>query len=131
MTLKDMMTADVDAVFTNTDDFGVSITYQSNPARFPTDRWKETTEPFAAIVERSSFDALGDFGATRIETRDYWFSPSKLVLRGKERLPERGDVIIEDGRLYIVVDGPGQRCYGYDEDRRMMFVHTVLRKDAP
>lgn len=122
MTLAEQVVDDVENVFLNTDDFGVSITYA---------RGENSTSAFVALVSSSVFETSTEFGIKRVETRDYSFKPSRLVISATLTLPQRGDKITEGSRVYLVTDPSGQPCYGYDdENRAMMRVHTVLKTDA-
>jgi len=113
---------DVEAVFTNTDDFGVSITYA---------RGANSTAAFSAIVSSSVFETSTEFGIKRVETRDYSFKPSRLVISSTLTLPQRGDKVTEGSRVYLVTEPSGQPCYTYDDENRAMIrVHTVLKTDA-
>ena len=121
MTLASQLSADIESVFINTSDFGVSISYQRGTL----------TVTFKAIVSSTIFEAETSYGVTRTETRDFSFSPSRLILQSAVRLPERGDKIVENGRTYIVTEPGGQPCYQYDDENRLMMrVHTTLVKDA-
>lgn len=121
MTLASQISDDVASVFLNTDDFAVSVTYCRG----------SLSVTFDTIVSSTVFESQGDTGFTRVETRDYSFAPSSLVLQSAVRLPERGDKVTESGRTYVVTEPAGQPCYQYDdENRSMMRVHTVLSKES-
>jgi hypothetical protein len=121
MTLASQLSADIETVFINTNDFGVSISYQRGTA----------SVSFTALVSSTVFESEASFGITRTETRDYSFVPSRLILGSAVKLPERGDVIVEGGRKYIVTEPVGQPCYQYDDENRLMMrVHTTMIKDA-
>lgn len=119
--LNDVINSHAESVFTNTNHFAVSVAYQRGSLSVTLD----------ALVSSTLFDSETTYGVTRIETRDFSFVPSKLILSGAVRLPERGDKIVDDGRTYILTEPAGQPCYQYDDENRSMIrVHTTLIKDA-
>lgn len=121
MSLAMQMQADVGAVFTNTGDFGVAISYQRGTL----------TVPLNALVGSTVFETSAEFGITRTETRDYLFDPTLLILGGLLKLPERGDVIVENNRRYVATSPQGQSTYVYEDENRLMIrVHTTLTKDS-
>ena len=119
--LNDVVNSHAESVFLNTNHFAISISYQRGSFSVTMD----------ALVSSTIFDSETTYGVTRTETRDYSFAPARLILIGSVRLPERGDKIVEDGRVYIVTEPAGQPCYQYDdENRSMMRVHTTMVKGA-
>lgn len=121
MSLASQMADDVESVFLNTEDFAVSVIYQRGTLTVTLD----------AVVSQSVFESGTDYGVMRVETRDYLFKPSALVLNAKTITPERGDKIIEDGRTHIVTEPAGLPAYVYDDENRLMMrVHSVLSKES-
>ena len=119
--LNDVINGHAESVFANTNHFAVSVVYQRGSLSVALD----------ALVSSTLFDAETTYGVTRIETRNFSFVPSKLILSGAVRLPERGDKIVDAGRTYILTEPAGQPCYQYDDENRAMIrVHTTLIKDA-
>lgn len=118
MSLASVIAADVTAVFFNTDDFAVSITYT---------RALESVE-LTAIVEPSRFEMFTELGATRVERRGYLIKASTLNFGSGVTLPQIGDTITEGSNVYIVPKGTELPRYEYtDEDRLILRVNTTLQ----
>ena len=72
MSLVDQMEEDIESVFCNPDDFGVSIFYQRGTTPF---QRKNSQLPINATVSQTLFETQTEFGVKRVETRDYLFKP--------------------------------------------------------
>lgn len=119
MSLADQIIADVSAVFVNTADFAVSITYKRNGA----------SVALTAIVEPSLFSTIGEqAGAVNVERRAYLIEASTLILNSQLTLPQEGDTITEAGNVYVIPKRTEGPRYEYaDENRLLLRVNTTLR----
>lgn len=117
MSLAAQMATDISAVFMNTDDFAVSISYV---------RGASTISGLTGLVSSSVFESADGMGLTRVETRDYLVEASTLAIT-----PQRADKIIESGRTYTVTEPAGQSPFAYeDENQLILRIHTVLTRTA-
>ena len=109
-----MIAADVSAVFLNTADFGITITYKRGVTVLG--------NAINALVGESQFEVAQDFGFTRHETRDYLIAVGSI-----SSLPQRGDTITEGTNVYTVTSPGGGPAYRYeDEDWLMLRIHSSL-----
>lgn len=117
MSLSTQIAADVSSVFLNTDDFAVSIIYRA----------EHGDQYLTAMVDSSTFETSNQFGVTSFETRDYLIAATDVVV-----MPERGDQIIEGGRVYIVTNPAGQPAWQYDDENQLLVrIHTTLQVAVP
>lgn len=89
----------------------------------------------AATLGTSDLQSTDTEGVTTvIQTQDFIFKTSLLVLNGELTLPETGDRItqIVDGRelIFKAVSSGSLECYRFcDAERTLLRVHTLLESD--
>ena len=118
MTLATQISTDIAAVFINTADFAVNITY----AR------RGESVALKAIQDSSMFESANSFGITQTKTKDFLIEVSKLALCQCLTAPEKGDTITVGEKTYVVTAQPGGRPDEYDDDDELLWrVHATLR----
>lgn len=116
--LSDVIAADIDDVFLNTDEFAVEITYsrRGSPVRL------------SAIQDSSMFESSNQFGITQTKTKDFLIEVAALIIAGELTEPAKGDVICLGNKTYVVTAQPGGRPDEYDDDDELMWrVHATLK----
>ena len=80
----------------------------------------------SATIGKTIFKVLDDYGRYQyIESRDYLINSSILILDGKQVLPEPGDEVIEDNRVYEVMAPNHEPEWRYsDSYRNCLRIHT-------
>ncbi len=118
MSLADQITADVSAVFMDTADFAVSITYKRGTA----------SATLTAMVDQTAFPMFNDIGSTRVEQRVFLIEASTLDLGSGVTLPKVGDKITQGSNVYVIPHGESRPAYEYqDENRLLLRVYTTLQ----
>ena len=126
MSLSDLIAADVNDVFMNTDDFAVAVTVQRGSG------WAPPTACFNAIVTQCTIEVTNEFGTLRHECRTYEFPIEKYDFHTNHGpvLPEHGDIFTEAGSQsqYAVAAPEGVSIYSIDENRQLLTVRTTRVK---
>lgn len=116
--LADCIADDIDAVFLNTDEFAVSITYT---------RGGQSVD-LKALQDSSLFESSNQFGITQTKTKVFLIEVAKLILGTVTIEPAKGDVIVCGAKTYVVTAPPGGRPDEYDDDDELLWrVHAVLK----
>lgn len=117
MTLATQIATDVSAVFFNTDDFAVSITYSDG----------SNTVTLPAMVSQTVYEQSDGQSLTRHVYRDYLIQASALILNSVVTKPVRHHTITEGSKTYKVTSPSGEDVFAYDDENELILrVHTIL-----
>ena len=120
MTLATQIATDISAVFLNTNDFAVSITYS--------DGSDSVTVP--AMVSQTVYEQSDGQSLTRHVYRDYLIRAAALILNSVVATPARYHTITEGSKTYKVTSPSGEDVFAYDDENELILrVHTILTKN--